>query len=396
MYTRVVKRGVGVGLVGAVVFLAAASLPTVGLWNHGSRGDVAAYERIGEEIRHGEVPYRDFYVEYPPGALPMFVAPTLAGEYGRTFRLLAGGLGAVTVVVLAATLASLGASRRRLWCAAFAAGVAPPLLGVVYVLNFDVWPALLTAAALLLLARSRTVAGAAVLGLAFVAKVYPVVLLPLVLVQGWRVGGRRGLVAPLAAFAATAAAVVLPFAALAPGGVGYSLSVQARRPLQIESLGSSVLLAAHQLGLYGGSVNSTGNSQNLSGGLAQALGALSSVALGAALVGIWLLFARGRLTFATASAAAVTAFVAFGRVLSPQYLVWLVPLVLLLRAWQPGVVLALALVLTHLWFPSRYGDLVRLEWPSWLVLMRNLTLMALFVLIVRRRPARSAGRACSA
>jgi uncharacterized membrane protein len=393
MYTRAVRLAVAAGLVGAAVFLGAASLPTVGLWERGSRGDVAVYERVGEQIRRGELPYRDFYLEYPPGAVPMFVAPTLAGEYGRTFRLLAGGLGAATVVVLAVTLATLGASRRRLWCAVLAAGVAPPLLGVVYVINFDVWPAFLTAAALLLLSRSRPVAGAAVLGLAFVAKVYPVVLLPLVLVQGWRMGGRRGLVAPLAAFGATAAAVVLPFAALAPGGVGYSLSVQARRPLQIESLGSSLLLAAHQLGLYGGSVNSTGNSQNLSGGLAQALAALSTVVLVAALVSTWFLFARGRVTFATASAAAVTAFVAFGRIGSPQYLVWLVPLVLLLRAWQPGAVLALALLLTHLWFPSRYGDVVRMEWPVWLVLARNLTLIAVFVLIVRRRPARSAASA---
>jgi hypothetical protein len=175
---------------------------------------------------------------------------------------------------------------------------------------------------------------------------------------------------------------VLPFAVLAPGGVGYSLSVQMRRPLQIESLGASVLLAAHQIGLYAGSVNATANSQNLSGGLAQALAGFSSLAVAVALVTIWVLYARRRLTFAAAAGGAVVAFVALGRVLSPQYLVWLVPLVLLIRAWWPPTLLAAALVLTHLWFPSRYGAVVRFEWPDWLVLGRDLILVALLAAIV--------------
>ena len=39
--------------------------------------DVAIYRRAGEAILAGKVPYRDFFIEYPPGSLPVFVPPAL-------------------------------------------------------------------------------------------------------------------------------------------------------------------------------------------------------------------------------------------------------------------------------------------------------------------------------
>ena len=88
-----------------------------------------------------------------------------------------------------------------------------------------------------------------------------------------------------------------------------------------------------------------------------------------------------------ASAAAVCAFVAFGKVLSPQFLIWLIPLVPLVRGRRgvaASALLAVALVLTQLWFPFRYWELVlhfgTLE--SWLVLVRDLVLVALFATLL--------------
>jgi hypothetical protein len=97
------------------------------------------------------------------------------------------------------------------------------------------------------------------------------------------------------------------------------------------------------------------------------------------------------------SAAALVAFVALGKVLSPQFLIWLVPVVPLvagLRGLRAAAVLAASLVLTQLWFPSRYWDLVREldPLPSGLVLARDLTLLALLAVLLRdsrRAPARS-------
>jgi hypothetical protein len=72
-------------------------------------------------------------------------------------------------------------------------------------------------------------------------------------------------------------------------------------------------------------------------------------------------------------------------VLSPQFLIWLVPLVLL-AAGRTGLTVAAllgaALVTTRLWFPSRYWDVVALEPAGWLVLVRNLLLVGLVVVLV--------------
>jgi hypothetical protein len=78
-------------------------------------------------------------------------------------------------------------------------------------------------------------------------------------------------------------------------------------------------------------------------------------------------------------------------VLSPQFLIWLVPLVPLVLAPLAAAVLVAALVLTQLWFPSRYWDYVGLGPEAWLVLGRDLVLVALVVLLVRElsRPGRA-------
>ena len=92
----------------------------------------------------------------------------------------------------------------------------------------------------------------------------------------------------------------------------------------------------------------------------------------------------------------MTAFVALGKVLSPQFLIWLVPVVVLARRASANAMLAAALVLTQLWFPFRYWDLVRELDPrvSWLVLARDLVLLALLATLVRavREPARGSSR----
>jgi hypothetical protein len=96
------------------------------------------------------------------------------------------------------------------------------------------------------------------------------------------------------------------------------------------------------------------------------------------------------------SAAALVAFVALGKVLSPQFLIWLVPAVPLvagLRGLRASTLLVGALVLTQLWFPSRYWDLARelAAFPSLLVLARDVVLVALLVALVLE-PRRAAKR----
>ena len=93
------------------------------------------------------------------------------------------------------------------------------------------------------------------------------------------------------------------------------------------------------------------------------------------------------------SAACICTFVVLGKVLSPQFLIWLVPLVPLVRGRRgiaASLLLAAALVLTQVYFPKRYFEYISDLHLAWLVLLRNLVLVALLVTL--SWPARGSER----
>ena len=277
--------------------------------------------------------------------------------------------------------------------------VVPVLLGGVILTRFDLVPAALVAAAVALMGKGRLRASALVLGAGAAVKLYPAVLVPLVAIAAWRRSGRREALVVVALAAAPVLLVYLPFVVLAPDGVADSLGRQLGRPLQIESLGAGVLLALHHA--FGMSLewSSGSGSQNLTGNAADTVAAIQGVAQVAALALVWVGFARGPATperLLRYSAAALVAFVALSRVLSPQFLVWLVLLVPLVGGVRSRAALwltVLACALTAIWFPALYWELVREFDPlaSWLVLFRGLVLVALLAVLTatERAPARS-------
>jgi hypothetical protein len=363
------------------------------------------YKR-GDWMAAGYVPYRDFAVEYPPGALPAFVVPSLLADRGdfdgfrRVFEALMAACGAAAAAFVAVALVRVEAGPARLAGGIALAAFAPLLLGSVVLSRFDLWPAAVTAAALAAVVSGRLRLAFAVLGLAIAVKVYPAVLLPLFLAYAWRRRGPREAVVGLGLCAAVVAACFVPFLVLAPHGVWRSIVWQTTRPLQIESLGAAVLLAAHQVFGTGLTMRSGHGSQNLAGTAPDALSAVQTALQIAALLFVWWRFARGgagRERLLTASAAAVVAFAALGKVLSPQYLIWLGPLVALVagrRGAVAGALLVAAMVLTQLWFPYHYWSLALsfAARPSWLVLARDVVLVALLaVLAWPSAPATSGG-----
>ncbi len=377
-----------------------------GFYRHSQIIDTPIYQRYGDAISHGRVPYRDFGLEYPPGALPAFAVPSLVrsndgdlARYRDGFEAAMLVCGALMLAFMLSVLIGLGAGRARLAAALGFAALAPLLLGSVVLSRFDLWPAALTTGALAALVAGRHRLGAGLLGLAFAAKLYPAVLVPLAAIWIWRRAGRRQALVALGVFAGAALAVFLPFIALAPHGVWDSLTRQTSRPLQIETLGAGFLLVAHHVAGVGVTMRSSHGSQNLAGGLPDALATLQTAIQLLAVAGTWVWFARGpadRERLVRATAAAVCAFVAFGKVLSPQFLIWLIPLVPLVRGRRglaASVLLGAALVLTQLWFPFRYWDLVLhfRALPSWLVLARDLVLVALLAVLMlpSTRPRRA-------
>jgi uncharacterized membrane protein len=356
------------------VFLACFGLVHTWFWAHGELIDWPTYQRYGSAIVDQHlVPYRDFSVDYPPGSLPVFILPAYFGDYASAFEWVMAGCGVALVGVLAFV-------RRE---AAYYAALAPLLVGSLILSRFDLWPALLLTAALGALIAGRDSIGWAFLGAAVAAKLWPLVVVPPALLWSVRRGRGRSAFAGLA----VAAVAFVPFAVIAPHGVWDTLSSQGSRPLQVESLGAALLTTfGHP------HVVTTHGSQNLAGH--GAFGAALSVAGTMAVVATWIAFARGPVTrdrFVRYAAAAVCAFVAFDKVLSPQYLLWLIPLVPLVRGrrgWAAVLLLTAACLLTQVWFPQRYFAYAFDSDLAWVVLLRDLVLVALLVVLVTPRRAR--------
>jgi hypothetical protein len=366
---------------GALLFLACCLVAPGGLLDNAPYGDVHLYAHYARRMFDGQWPYRDFFDEYPPLAQPLFLlAKALPGTFAPAFKWTMAVCGAGAVALLIATVASIGASRVRIWTAAVAGAVAPVCVGKIFLNAYDLWPALLFAGSLLALVRGRDELGFALLALAVAAKVYPAAALPVALI--W--AARRGTLRRDALwFVGVLVAVHLPFLATGPGGVRFSYWVQIKRGLQVESLGASALLAAQRAGAYTATLHDQApGSKNVLGPAARDVALLSSVAAVAAVVAIAWLYWRGVGSLVLCSVAAVAAFLAFNKVFSPQYVDWLAPLA---PAAGP-VAAALALVamgLTQVLF-DHYSALYAVGWGVWLLLARNLVVLAIFAVLAGR------------
>jgi hypothetical protein len=374
----------------ALALLAATAALTWARADDASSWDVPLYQSFGDRMADGEMPYRDFRIEYPPGSLPAFVLPALvakdgtpvyepelngpARSYARAFAVLVTALLGAAVVLTAVALAALRPTVGHAVVALGVVAATPLLLGELALTRFDALPVALTAAGIAAALHGRTRVAGVALGLAVAAKLYPVLLLPLLALYVLRRAGRREALTTVGLAAGAVVAVVVPFLALAPGEAWFSIRAQLTRGLQVESLPGSVVLAlgtaADKLGLgalgTGIAEGGTGDvrSADVTGELGQVVGALGGLAAAAIVVAVWIAAWRrpdGDDRFVRDCAVVVAAQLAFGRVLSPQFLLWLVPLVPLVagaRGRTASALLAVSLVMTQAWFPDLYRDYV--------------------------------------
>ena len=397
-------------LAGTAVFTWSRAVDDPSSW------DVPLYQSFGDRMTDGEVPYRDFRVEYPPGALPAFLLPSLvasgsdpvyepelddaAHSYARAFATLMTLLLGATVVLTAIALSALRATVGHAAVAIGLVGTTPLLLGQLALTRFDALPVALTAAGIAALLHGRSRLAGIALGLAITAKLYPLLLVPLVALYVWRKRGRREAWLSVGLAAATVALVILPFVAVAPSEAWFSIRAQLTRGVQVESLpGNAVIalgVAADKIGLgslgVGVAEGGTGEvrSADVTGTLGQVAGMLGGLAAIAVVVAVWLAAWRRRAVdddrLVTDCAAVVAAQLALGRVLSPQFVLWLVPLVPLVTGRRGRIATALlasALVATHAWFPGLYRDYVNARGApeTTYLLGRNALLVALLVVL---------------
>lgn len=304
-----------------------------------------------EVLRTGAFPVDDDMWQYPPGAAGVLLLPGLITplSYEHAFFALMVLADAVAMFFL---LRGRSAQGPWLWV------VAVPLLGPMILSRYDLVVTALVVAALMLLA-SRPRVGGVLVGVAAAIKVWPVLLL---------IGAPRGrrTVELAAATLLGAGAVVLGFAAAMPGAFDF-LGAQGDRGIEVESVFATPFHIARHHG-WSGEVAFNYGSMEFLGPRVTMVARLSLAASALAFVWllVWRLTAR-RWTEAMPYDAALTAillFVVTSRVLSPQYMVWLIGLaaVCLTRrdtTQRPvAVLILLATPLTFWEFPVWFGWLL--------------------------------------
>ncbi|MFE6132327.1 glycosyltransferase 87 family protein [Streptomyces sp. NPDC056437] len=310
------------------------------------------YETLGT----GTFPLDDVTWQYPPAAALAILSPAVVPllGYASAFFVLAALCDAFVLALLLHAGGRPGATRRGAWM--WVGGVA--LLGPTAYARYDLMVTAVAVAALVAGARRPRMLGV-LAGLGALLKVWPVLLL-LGLPRG------RATRRSWAAAAVTAAGLTLLFVAAMPGALAF-LTSQRDRGTEIESLGALVFHGARHIGWNGrvalnyGSVEFLGPYVPLVSTLAMVLGA---GALGWLV--LWRLRARefGPSTVCDAAFAAVLLFTTTSRVISPQYMIWLVGLAavcLTFRACRmtlPAWLVLAACAMTVLEFPVYFAHVV--------------------------------------
>ena len=196
-------------------------------------------------------------------------------------------------------------------------------------------------------------------------------LIPCLAIVAARHRGLREGVFALVTAVAAAAAVFAPFAIASFSGTWSALRVQFQGGLQIETLAGSLLVNASHLEqklegfgfpppspLTNRAIETGIQRSVLVGSGVDATATAMSGLLVLAVFALYVQLARSsagpRDSLVRTSAAIVAVTLVLGDVLSPQYLIWLVPLVPLVggrRGTIATAFLALAALLTHFWFP---------------------------------------------
>ena len=379
--------GLAVGLtalaIGIMVYLFGVAHVWYGLHDI---SDTSIYADYAARIASGLRPYVDFPVEYPPLAVPLFVIPGHSNDviaYSDWFNVEMFVMCVAAAAATAAAAARLWATGRKAYLVGVAFAVCVLATGAIVGNRYDAAVAFVLAVFLLLLAHEKWTASALVLGVGFALKLTPAIILPLVLILAMR---RRTIAWSIAYFVAAAVLPFVPFAVHGLKGLEYPFTYQLHRPLQVESVLAAPLLLAHLVNGFWVEIGTAYGSQFIAATgaptLARISGFLELLALAVTYCLIWrrreTLRANPRLV-PIAVLALILAFMTFGKVLSPQYFIWILPAIALVIPERRVLALLLigALVLTQVEFPARYWSFIYLDRLSVMIVVERDALLAL-------------------
>ena len=379
--------------------------------------DVRAYHDYASRTLNGVIPYRDFDVEYPIGALPLFLVPRLIASEEIAYRWAFAAemlLFDAALVWLVAKRGerTIGAGRAVFW---YSLGLG--CLGGLPIARFDLAAAFLTFAAMMAWESNRAGIAGFLAGIGGLVKLFPIVV-----VAPWMVQNRDRRMRLSVILMSTVFIGAGLWWIIGGAGVAKSLHYHSGRGLEIESLYAGILIVVAKMLGWPLAHHFNHSSVELIAPYAGIAAKISPLFQLAAMG--WILFRSLRAESTRSSqvarvvpdqcssgsldqhgsstirasqtrtlsgqqeAACVLAFALFSKVLSPQYLLWLLPFAATLEGRagarsRPLLVAACGLT-TLLYFWAGVG-LVQFH-PLAIAILngRNVLLLGIFLVLFKQ------------
>lgn len=369
-----------------VLLLAATQVLAKNLWLL-SNGDVDEYYSYAQAFWAQHPLGHALPVEYPPLAIAPFTLTALPPGLDPHIAF-AIWMGLLVLLGYYALVRLAGRVQAVCYIGYLLLGTAALLLA-----RFDVVPALATLVALWCAQRRRYGRAYVLLAVGVLLKLYPIFLVPVILIDHWRASAaathdgadadvwnpalwRRDIGAaarrlwahpatmPVLRGAALSGGIVLAgFLAaylIDPAGAFSGFRYAGQRPLQVESTPASILWLGTLAGIPAHPDYSF-VSLNFAGPLDILLKPLSALALAGGCLWVYWRQARGQLPLERAFLACVCVVLVTNKIFSPQYLIWVLPLVAYVEGFS--MLWVAICVLTWIEFPIMY------QWrhPIWTV-----------------------------
>lgn len=345
---------------------------------------VEIFRDYADKIFAGNIPYADFRYEYPPLSLFILLVPRLFTADPTVYAVLFGAEMLLFDVIILVTLSRIAAKSLILY------GVGLLLFWRLPYIRHDLVPVAAATVGALLVLRGRALWGAVLWGVGGAIKLYPVVGVP-ALAAG--AGLRQALWRWVVAGVVFAVGILWGVLAFGPQALKF-LTYHADRPAMIESLPANILLlrSGHRVIHSYGSFNVIGP---LGDGLVSFFEvfqiAVTVLALAVVLWQGW--SAEPRAVAIRGAAVATFAFAVFGKVLSPHFLFWPLPLVAISTTLNglrfPRITWALyfaAILLTTAINEQYWAIDENLPYFTAMLTARNLLLVPLFALLLAPPP----------
>jgi uncharacterized membrane protein len=339
---------------------------------------------IAQRILDGNIPYRDFLVEYPPLALLSFLLPALPSPdiavYGFLFAVEMYLLDLVVLFILYKLARRLNL---KAWYVLGAYTLCLAAVGTLVTGRFDMLPAALVLVALYAFMNGKNKTAWAFLALGLSTKMYPIIIAPLFVLYLLRQKQYRKLVYGIAVFVFVLLLINLPWVFISRDGfanisndesfLGYHIA----RGLHSESSYGSIILLGQSMGLTQVDADLTYGSWNIISPLADTLAKYSFYITAVFLLSAYGLYARrlwqkpkdeggGSVLNNGAirqlllfSLLVVLIMLLASKVFSPQYLIWICPLIPLVterRFYDSLLLFLVAAGISQYIYPHHYLD----------------------------------------